>query len=250
MKASLLLLTITTTGVLAEDVIPAPFEKERYEEMFASSPFVLATKVEEVKEEKGGGPFENVYVTSMSLSTDGRPVIYVKRPGDERGIKLEGEEVDKESGFSIVKVDWADGWKHATVTTKHTSGETKQLKFNENAVPTAPAPPPVGPNARNPNGNRLVPPGGVVNGLQMTPPAANVPTPRNTPGAPIQQVPRPTVPQVPRPPGSGAVLQGGNAGQNNFTPNSGERRTRDRGNTINNGTTGPNNIRGQGTRTR
>jgi hypothetical protein len=225
MKNPLILFTITTISVCAQEAIPTPFAKERYEEMFASSPFVLATEVK--VEEPKDSPLNNVYVTSMSLAADGRTVVYVKRPGDEHGIKLVGDETDADSGISVVSVNWADGWKNARVMAKH-GAEKKELRFNENAVP---ATPPQQPQAggRSFGGNRMAPgtvqPGGAFQPQPATP-GGPVQVPKVSPGGSL--VPRPTttqLPQVPRP-GSGATLQAPQGGQPSFTPNAGDSRNR------------------------
>jgi hypothetical protein len=155
MKALLFSLTVSTGTLLAQTVIPEPFEKGRYDDLLTSSPFVLQTASAPPLVDKKD-PFAGVYVTSMSRGADGRPVVYVKRPQDERGTKLVGNEVEAESGFSIVKVDWADGLRRAKVTAKHTSGDAKTLEFGERkSIATQPIVPKKGP--KDPKWNHLGP---------------------------------------------------------------------------------------------
>jgi hypothetical protein len=247
MKVALILLAITTSAAFAQEPIPAAFEKERYEDMFASSPFVLATPPEPTKEPEPDSPLTNAYITSLTRGTDGRTVVYVKRQSDERGIKITGDEKDEETGISITKVNWADGLRHATVIAKY-KDQTKELKFSD--LPAAPAQPPPqnGPGGRNMGGSRMNIGGAPVPGAPGASPGAPasgpVPVPKVAPVTPI--VPRPGG-NIPRP-GSGVTLQGGNNGQPSVTPNGDRRPVRDRGPAISNGAGGTNNYNRRGAR--
>jgi|GEM_PF-3404898 len=181
MKTSLLLLAALSAPAFAQDdIIPAPYGKDRYAEMTKDSPFVLATKVEEAPAAKVD-PFANIVL--RGLGTD---FVVIQRHGDDQTIRLVGDK--EEGGFKVTKVNWSDVPGGTTVELVSNTGETGTVKFDENIRNATPPPPPPGgaPGMRRPVSG--------PQGLQV-PPGANitVPRPPTVSGSGISQIPRPTL---------------------------------------------------------
>jgi hypothetical protein len=168
MKTCLALFAVTTAAAFGKDVIPVAFDKSRYDEMFASTPFVLATPIAPPPPAEEVSPLTDMYITSMTAGVDGKRVIYVKKPSDERGTRL--VENEAESGIVITKINWGDGRKTATVNVTHSaSGKSKELRFSDDPSPKSAGPlqkPPV-----SVRGVKPVPP--IVLKLGVTLPVSN-----------------------------------------------------------------------------
>lgn len=243
MKTLFLLAFVTSSGfALAESVVPAPYERSRYDETLARSPFVLATPPEAPKEEEKDSPLSNLYITGMGKLDNGRDYVFVQRIGEERAMKFEGDQANEE-GIAVKQVKWGDRWDKSTAVLSYKT-EQKEVKFKENAGASQ-APPVPPPNQGNPRQAGMVP---NAPPPMMQTPAGQAPTTltgrqggSNRGPSSATGIPRPTTGAVPRP-GSGATLappnsfrggtlnpastQGGNA------PNTGAPRQRIR--TINN----------------
>jgi len=207
MKSLTLLALILPAGfVLAESSIPEPYPKERYTDTLSQSPFVLATPPPDDKPDKNS-PLDNIVLTGMGKTDDGRDYVIAQRIGDEGSMKFIGNEPN-EQGISVKEVKWADKWSQSNVILKLGS-EQKLVEFKKEAPPMI-APPPGANAGRQP---------GMVNAPQ--PPNANATTanmaPRpSTGGGPRSNSITPTIPrpggggpQVPRP-GGVPLPSGGN----------------------------------------
>jgi hypothetical protein len=196
---SLLLLTFVTASsrLLAESaVLPEPFDRSRYQETLAKSPFVLATPPEPAKEEPKDSPLNNLVVTGMGKLDNGREFVLVQRIGDERAMKFEGNDPNGE-GIRVKQVKWGERWDKSIVVMTYGT-EEREVKFKENPAPVIAQPP------TQQGGGRSS--GAAVNAPPPIMPTSTAPRP----GMPTTSsgIPRPTTPtmQVPRP-GGGATLQ-------------------------------------------
>lgn len=213
MKTIAILAFATTAAIAAtETAVPVAFNKERYEETRATSPFVLATKVEKVDETPKVDPFANMFIVGLGKA-DGKDYVTISEVGKEATpIRLYGSEPG-EDGITVQQVNWSDAFGKSTVKIKKGS-DIGEIRFNENAIKSAVAGTPVPQNAQ---GNRppgatggTVPPGFSRPGNSLQPttqPSAGIPRPGG--GTSFQP---PGASSVPRPTGTQPPAQTGGAG--------------------------------------
>jgi len=152
---------------LAEDAVPAPFAKSRYESLRTKSPFAVATAVAPPAPQASFAA--NWFVTSVARIGDANFATIKSRDLVTQFSLFGDEAVD---GVTLASVNWSDAIGKSTVVLRKGT-ETARLEFNE-AQLRAPAPAIA---AASP-----VPPGGQPPGANA---AINIPHPvgGNTPAA-------------------------------------------------------------------
>jgi len=198
MKPLLILLTLSVAS-RADEMIPKPFDKARYAETVGKSPFVLETKVEAAKGPEPISPFANLYLRGIT-KTDGKDDVLLQRLGEERAIRLIGNEPSTDPGadqLAVQQVKAGNNFRETRVVLKK-GMEIGEVGFKEDTL-TAPPPAPPG---KGPGG--LPMPGGKPGTSMAVPPFPGARPPTMIGGTnnavPRPQVPMPTpvaVPQVP-----------------------------------------------------
>ena len=203
MKTPLLILFATTSALTAaENIIPAAYSRERYNETFANSPFALETKVEAAPAAPKEDAFKNLELKGLGQA-DGKDYVIIQRVGDNSALRFWGQEPNAD--MFVKEVHWSDKMGETYVIIRKGSEEGK-VSFNELAL------------HGGASGGAVNPPPGNPMRIQQTPgtnrPPGTPPIVGNVPGTAAQRPPQPQF-QAARPGITPAPQPANNAYRNN-----------------------------------
>ena len=127
MKA-LPILILLSAAACADDLIPQPFPKDRYNDTVGKSPFVLETKVAEPAAPVVN-PFQNLYLRSVSKA-DEKDYVLIQRLGEERTMKPFIGNEPGDDGFVVKSVRVGSSFRETKVVLQKGS-DIGEIGFKE-----------------------------------------------------------------------------------------------------------------------